>query len=65
MNTEKLIRDLREAIKQYEYQCEELGIMIEGWEKYDDPSCDPGEQYSQSKRVEEALNKIKELAKQL
>ena len=59
------IYKLKQLISEYEDETRELSEMIDRWSHYDDPSSDPGLQYEQELKVEDAYNQIVEFTKTL
>jgi len=51
MSYEETLKELKNLISDFEDKKEELDDMQESWEKYDDPSCDPGLQFSLGEEI--------------
>jgi hypothetical protein len=62
---EEKIQKLKWLIEDFEACQQELADMVTGWNVFDDPACDPGEQFSQSEKVESAYEDIKEYLNQM
>ena len=60
---ENFISRLKSFISDYEYEVREMEAMKERWEEYDDPGSDPGLQYEQEMKIENAFNHIIEHVK--